>query len=113
MLYTIQFQCRRAAAGDADRQACWALNREELGNPEVSCHAPATRSASPSETTSPAIKVEVASGIMVSFTANDAFDLEQAIKAALEAAKLMKEGQVKGLTLKNIQKASADKAKAS
>jgi ParB family chromosome partitioning protein len=64
----------------------------------------------PKESTS-RIKVEVASGITVTFNSKNPFDLDQAIKAAGDAAKLMKEGQVKGLSLKNIQKARAAEAR--
>jgi ParB/RepB/Spo0J family partition protein len=66
----------------------------------------------PRETTS-RIKVEVASGVTVTFTSKTPFDLDQAIKAAADAAKLMKEGQVKGLSLKNINKRGGDQTKAS
>jgi len=71
---------------------------------EVEATKRQARNGSQAKETTSRIKVEVASGIMVSFTGKEAFGVEEAIKAANEAAKLMKEGQVKGLSLKNIQK---------
>jgi ParB-like chromosome segregation protein Spo0J len=58
------------------------------------------------------IKIELAGGVTVTFTAQDALDLDQAIEAGAEACKLMKKGQEQGLTARTIQKVSSDRAKA-
>ena len=57
------------------------------------------------------IKIALASGVTVTFAAkDDSLDLDQAIDAAADAHKLLKQGQHQGLTAKTIQKVSADRA---
>ena len=57
------------------------------------------------------IKIELASGVTVTFSANGkSLDLERAIEAAGDASKLLKQGQQQGLTAKTIQKVSVDRA---
>lgn len=70
-----------------------------------------SRSAGQSSVKTGRIKIELASGVAVTFAANgSSLDLDQAIEAASEAHKLMKQGQQQGLTAKTIQKVSADRA---
>ena len=57
------------------------------------------------------IRIDLASGVAVTLAAKgSSLDLDQAIEAASEAHKLMKQGQQQGLTAKTIQKVSADRA---
>ncbi len=57
------------------------------------------------------IRIELPSGAVVTF-AGDGLSLDDAIKAAEDAAKLLERGRKDGLTAKTISKMSAEKAKA-
>jgi len=56
------------------------------------------------------IRIELPSGVIVTFSGKE-LSLDDAIEAAAQARKVLKEGQEQGLTARTIQKVSADRAK--
>jgi hypothetical protein len=100
-------------ASEAEQHGLLAAKLGGATRDELERRGRKARNAGKPTVKAPRIKIELPSGVTVTFAAkNTALDLDQAIEAASEAHKVMKKGQEQGLTAKTIQKVSTDRAKA-